>query len=179
MSTDISDLSIVELKRRKENIGSDDHGRSAEHIDEELERRADERARTSNLLDLKLQLALAEERGLGDDPTVEKLREQVAELEEALHPPSPQAELASFTGVDEDAVARLSDEEAEQAREHVEAIEMLATSSNTAARTSVQEHREDLEALLENRDVEAAALSEAAVPDDEPGASIDDLLEEA
>lgn len=173
--SDLNELSIAELEAQK---ASTEHGFGSDEIEAELERREQERARLSELLDMKLQLERADDAGLGDDPTVEAVREHVADLEAAMQPASPRSELAARSGVDEAALASLSDEEAERAQQHVDAIEMLATSSNTGARTAVTEHRKNLEALLDGHDVEAAALSAAAVPGkNEDGITADDLLE--
>lgn len=161
-SNDLSDLSIVELKNRRDNL-DDDLGVGPEHIDEELSKREQERARLKELLDMKLSLATAEQAGLQDDRTVQELQEHVAELEDDLHP-DPRSDLAEEAGVAEARLADLSESEVEEARTHVEAIRQADGASGPWAETATSEHRENLEALLSGHDVEVAEL--AAVPDD-------------
>ena len=176
---DLTDLSIAELNERKEDAGDGDFGHNParhEALAEELERRESEREELRDLLSMKTELARAEEYGLGGDPTVEALAEHVDELDAALHP-TPQTALAQEADVPIDLVDSLSEEEAEQASTHVEAIEMLAGSSNTGARVSLEEHAEALQELLADHDVEPEALTESAVVE-EPGVSIEALYEE-
>lgn len=163
-SNDLSDLSIVELKERKAGHGDDDLGVGAEHIDEELAKRAEERDRLHDLLDMKLSLKTAEQAGLQDDPTVQELREHVDELEADLHP-DPRSDLAEEVGVDEARLADLSDGEVEEVRTHVEAIRQADGASGPWAETATSEHRESLEAALSTHDVEVAEL--AGVPEDD------------
>lgn len=174
--TDLSDLSIAELNERREKIADDDVGMSPDHIDAELERRAAERDEASELLDYKLQLARAEEHGLGDDPAAERLRDHVADLEAARHP-SPQAELAREAGVEEDLVAHLADDTAERAAELVDAIEMGRNASSKPLRITARENYAELENLLADDDVAVAKLAEA--PPDEESVTAADLIDGA
>lgn len=176
--TDLSELSIAELNKRRAEASDDDFGGvdRREVIDEELSRREEDRAELRDLLAMKNQLAIARDRGLGDDPTVEALEEHVDELN-AAHHPDPQSELAEAADIDEEQVAALSDAEAEQAREHLAAIEMVAGSSNAGMRASHEEHVDALSELLDDHDVEVDALAESAVVE-EPGASVDALFDD-
>lgn len=172
-SNDLSDLSIEELKQRRDEIDNGDFGRTTDHIEEELSDREQDRERNRELLDMKLQVAQAEQAGLSDDPTVEAMRDEIADLTSDLHP-TPHEELAETAGIDVGDVESLSDEEAEQAESHVEAIEMLAGGNNTGVKLSLQNHREDLEALLESHTVGVEALSEHAVGDATEGVRLGD-----
>jgi hypothetical protein len=155
---DLTDMSIAELKERKDELGDDDYGVGTDHIDEELSRREEQRAKETELLDMKIQLEQAKDAGLTDDPTVKRVQERVAELEEELHP-DPRADLARAADIREDRLVDLTDSEVEQARNHVESINMAAGSSNTAMKTVLEEHTEDLAALLEPHDLEVADLT--------------------
>lgn len=157
----LTEMSIAELRERKADLGNDDYGLNADHVDEELARRREQRAREMKLLDMKLKLEQAKDAGLIDDPTVQRIQEHVAQLEEDLHP-DPRSDLAAAAGVDEEQLADLSDSEIEQAQNHLEALDMVAGSSNTGMQTAAKEHVEDLEALLEPHDLEVADLTSAA-----------------
>lgn len=177
-NSDLSDLSTAELNERKAQISDDSVGRGTDHIDDELARRESERAREMDLLDMKVKLEQARDAGLADDPTVAAVEERVADLESDLHP-DPRSDLATLADVDEAMVAGLSEEEAEQAQTHLEAIDMLAGSSNTAARVSVKEHRDALETLFADRDVEVDVLSASVLPDDDgEGVVVSELFKE-
>ncbi|EMA04280.1 hypothetical protein SAMN05443574_1355 [Haloarcula vallismortis] len=170
---DLTEMSIAELRERKADLGDDDYGLNADHVDEELARRREERAREMELLDMKLKLEQAKDAGLTDDPTVQRIQEHVAQLEEDLHP-DPRSDLAALAGVDEERVTDLSDSEVEQARTHLEAIDMVAGSSGAGQQTIVKEHREGLEELLDGHDLKVAELS--GVPDvEERGVTVSDL----
>lgn len=160
----LSDLSIAELNERKNTIG-DGGGVETDHIDEELSRREQERAREVELLTMKLRLKQAKDAGLGDDPTVAAVEDHVDALSAALHP-DPRSELAAFADIDKAQVAGLSDAEAEHALEKVEAIKMTAGSSTTAMRASLEDHVEALQELLTDHDVGVEALSDGVLPAD-------------
>ncbi|GGN26922.1 hypothetical protein [Halarchaeum nitratireducens] len=161
-NTNLDDMTLAELHSRKNDLGDDDYGIGTDHIDAELEERAEKRSKTAELVDMKIQLKLAEDAGLEDDPAVADLREHVAELDAHLYA-DPRSELAEKAGVDEARLADLSDDEIEKAQTHVEAINMFATSEGDWAEDTVNDHRADLEALLDEHDVAMAELS--AVPE--------------
>lgn len=170
---DLTEMSIAELRERKADLGDDDYGLNADHVDEELARRREQRAREMELLDMKLKLEQAKDAGLTDDPTVQRIQEHVAQLEEDLHP-DPRSDLAAAAGIDEEQLADLSDSEVERAQNRLEALDMVAGSSNTGMQVAAKEHVEDLEALLEPHDLEVADLT-AAVDSLENGVTVSDL----
>ena len=155
----LSDLSIAELKDRREQMQNSPAGTS--HIEDELEERRERREQEAELLDLKVKLEEAKRSGLGDDLTVQRIEEQIADLASDLDT-GPRAELARKTGVDRSHVAQLSADEAKDALSHLEAIDYIESASRGSilSEKSADHNRAELESVLEGTDATAAALEE-------------------
>lgn len=161
---DLRDLSIAELKDRREQHGS---ATGTSHIDDELEKRRQRRDQFAELLDLTVKLEDAKRNGFSDDLTIQRVEEQIADLASDLDT-GPRAELARETGVDRSRVAQLSASEAEDALSHLEAIEHVenTTRHSVLSDKSAENNRAALESVLAGHDMDTAALEEGYLSDE-------------
>ena len=163
---DLRDLSIAELKDRREQRKNTPGGTS--HIDEELEERRRRREQEAELLDLKTKLEEARRNGLSDDLAIRRVEEQIADLASALDT-GPRAELARETGIDRSHVAELSRDEAKDALDKLEGIEYIKSNmsrNSIVSEQSLEDNRAELESVLEGHDASAAALAEGYFSDE-------------
>ena len=160
----LTDLSIAELKDRRDQMGA---ATGTSHIDDELKNRQRRREQEAELLDLKVKLEEAKRSGLGDDLTIQRVEEQIADLASDLET-GPRAELARKTGADRSHVAQLSTNEAKDALRHLEAIEYIkgASQDSILSDKSIEDNRAALESVLEGHDANTAALEEGYLSDE-------------
>lgn len=163
--TNLSDLSIAELKERREQMQNSPAGTS--HIDDELEKRRRRREQEAELLDLKVKLEEARRSGIDDDLTVQRIEEQIADLASDLET-GPRAELARETGVDRSRIAQLSPSQAEEVLSQLEAIEHIENASRHSmfSDKSLEDNRAELASILDDHDADSAALEEAYLSDE-------------
>lgn len=179
MSTDLSELSIAELKEKKA-TAERSSTKNSDHIEEELARRRERREQEAELLDLKVKLEEARSRGLTDDLTVTRIEEQIRDLASVLET-DPRADLAHEAAVPRDHVAHLSIDEAEDALERLEALEKIETAPENSIMSegsAAEENRAELEAIVEGGDATAAALEEGYLSDETGDDMAVALLEE-
>lgn len=176
--TNLRDLSIAELKDRREQMQGTPAGTS--HIDEEIEERRRQREKEAELLDLKVKLEEARRSGLSDDLTIQRIEDQIADLASDLET-GPRAELARETGVDRSIVAELSADEAEEALSHLEAIEHIegASQHSILSEKSAEDNRAALESVLEDHEATAATLEERYLSDETGDGLAAALLEDS
>jgi len=159
--TDTNPTALREARDGLESLGRDD---LAERMDEQLE---DDVAETRRVVDLMQTIHSAEEAGLGDDPAVEKLREQVELLREdaGVVPPTNPERMAEEFDLSEDELAALSEDDRESLRGNLTAIDELNDSrADGVAAHELRRRRENTAGLLGDAGVEAADL----VADDAP-----------
>lgn len=137
----------------------------AENLDEQLE---DDVAETRRVVELLETIESAEAAGLGDDPAVEALREQVealrgdAGLGQSATAPERMADEFDLNG---DELEALSEADREELRSDLEAIDEIGNSRvNGVAAHELRRRRDSVDDLLDERDVAPADL----VADDAP-----------
>lgn len=152
---------LRETRDALEGLGRDE---LAERMDERLE---GDLAETRRVVELMQTIHSAEEAGLGDDPAVEKLREQVEVLRDDADvvPPTHPESMAEEFDLSEDELAALGEDEREELRSHLTAIDELNGSRGSGvAAHELRRRRDTVADLLADYGVEAADL----VADDAP-----------
>lgn len=157
-TADETDEKLAALRSRRDELSSGDGGGAlGDALDRKIEQSERELDEYRELTELKLTLAEAEEAGLGDDPAIKRLRERIADMEDALGLAAPEDD-------GEQQVAALK-----SARDGAEwqGNDELVDSYDEKIATAESE-----QAIAEDDDVKIASLSEADGPSERAQAKV-------
>jgi len=156
---------VAQTREFLASVGKDE---LADRFGEELENRAEAAER---VVRMKTVIEDAKNAGLDDDPAVRALEERAAKLEDGVdldvdREPHHSSELAAQHALEEDVVEQFSTESRKELHDHLAAVDEIAASSRDGGivKHELRARRERLRSILDENDVEAAAL----IADDAP-----------